>query len=154
MQYTKETLSGKMTMSEISEDLQSLWVSCIIGKLDPNVLKTMKPKLALKDAWGSSAAVRAAVWGRINVLTQLVSSGVKLVDDVDLYGNTLLHHAASHAQTETCVYLLEQGLKPDALNSLGETPLAISTNLPSTRYSRAETVLALSTSPKSRKAKT
>jgi len=133
-------------MSGISDDLRSFWVACIGGKLDPSLLKALKTSLAVKDKWGRSAASRAVVWGRLEVLGQLVSSGVKLADDIDLEGNTLLHRAASYAQADTCAYLLKQGVKADKLNSAGETALAIATRLADTRYLKTQTIAVL-TSP-------
>jgi ankyrin repeat protein len=137
-------------MVEISDDLHSLWVSCVSGSVDPKLVKDLKASLAMKDPWGSSAAVRASIWGRLDVLTQLVATGVKLADDVDLDGNTLLHHSAAHAQADTCSYLMKQGLKVDKANFAGDTPLHLARKLPEKRYLRLDTISVLSpaTAPK------
>ena len=134
------------TKFSISDDSHSLWVSCISGVVDPGLFKKLKAILTAKDPWGGTAAVRASVWGRVEILSQLVAGGVKLVDDVDTDGNTLLHHAAAHGQASTCAYLLKQGLKVDKPNLNGETPLTLATNLPQTRFLRKETIEVLNPS--------
>ena len=134
-------------MVEISDELRLLWQACIVGNVDAKVVKAMKASLMIRDHWGASAAVRAATWGRTDSLSQLVDGGLKLNEDVDSQGNTLLHHAARHAQYDTCTFLMQQGLTADKPNLLGETPLTIAANLPANRYGKQETITTLSTPP-------
>lgn len=58
------------------------------------------------------------------VLTALAAHGFRL-NGVDEEGNSLLHPAAQGQHVETIKWLLEQGLKVDARNGRGETPLML-----------------------------
>ncbi len=93
------------------------------------------------------------MWGRVEVLEQLSKAGVKLNEELDKEGNTLLHIAGSFAQAKACTTLIALGLSTTALNNLGQTPLVLAQALSEERYMRAETIAALSTSPQSPKKK-
>ena len=130
---------------------RQLWTACIIGDLTPQLIESV-PELSNKDPAGRSAASRAAMWGRSDVLTKLHQAGVDLSADIDRQGNTLLHVAASHAQHQTCSVLLGLGLSVSCLNKAGQDPLTVAQALPDGRLFKAETIAALSSPQTTKKA--
>ncbi len=60
-------------------------------------------------------------------LTKLLTN-IDINEIKDMYGNTLLHVAASMGDVELVELLLENGANPNAKNEYGETPLHRATN--------------------------
>ncbi|WP_415891533.1 ankyrin repeat domain-containing protein [Neptuniibacter sp. PT8_73] len=78
-----------------------------------------------KNKRGRSPLNLAVANGRLDSIKYLISKGAD-VSTVDLFGNNLLHIAASNSSINLYDFLLENGVKGvEQVNSDGETPLAI-----------------------------
>ncbi|XP_078365023.1 uncharacterized protein LOC144649408 isoform X1 [Oculina patagonica] len=82
------------------------------GKLDPNVKDEILQGVPLHGA---------AEYGSVDAARTLLEHGAE-VNKQDLIGNTALHIACEHEQSEMKTFLVEQGADTTVVNSDGETP--------------------------------
>ena len=133
----------------LTSDLKTVWVGCIAGNIDPDILSRVSDTdLGLKDEHGRSAASRAAIWGRTEVLAQLQKRGLDIGKEIDDYGNTLLHISAGHCQHDSCSFLMSAGLSGQCLNKAGLTALQIAERLPEDSLNLSATIAVLKEPPK------
>jgi uncharacterized protein len=106
---------------ELREAVDSDCGACVAILLDAGV--TFGPDGAAPNSgipWFRYIALSAGP----NAMTAFAEHGFP-VDGLDEDGNTLLHHAAQGQRIDTVKWLLARGLKVDARNQLGETPLML-----------------------------
>ncbi|XP_069672165.1 uncharacterized protein [Periplaneta americana] len=75
----------------------------------------------VRDSFGKNAIMRAAKYGRLNVVREL--SGVSDMTVCDKYRNNLLHFSIQGGNIDLVKYLVDIGMKTDSCNKDSETPL-------------------------------